>query len=80
MITYTVSYKEPGLFKKWKRLQKVRGDGLLEGNTHRFFILEDESRIEIPLSFSFKFSKERFFSIKDRLSNEAKQEIRIKRT
>jgi hypothetical protein len=80
MILYTVFYKEPGIGRRWKRLDKVKGDGVLEVNSHRFFILEDESRIELPLSYCFKFGKERFYSIKDRFNQEARQDVRIKRT
>lgn len=75
MITYTVKYKK-NIF--WKTIKKVKGDGILENGMSRFFILEDESRIEIPCNSTiFKFSKERFYMIKDRMGNESGQDIKI---
>jgi len=76
VITYTVKYKDKDS-SFWSKLKKVKGDGIVENNSHRFFILEDETRIEIPLYYSFKFSKERFFCIKERMESEAKQEIKL---
>ena len=77
MITYTVSYKKTkNLF--FKKISKVKGDGILENGIARYFILENETRIEIPCqNMIFKFSKERFYIIKDRVSQEAGQEIKI---
>lgn len=85
MITYTVKYKHSkSLF--WKKIKRVKGDGFVIQQERgglafafdvRFFILEDESRIEIPTKeYLFKFEKERHYSIKDRMSNEAGQNIR----
>jgi len=75
MITYTVYYKKK-LF--WKKLKKVKGDGLTENGISRFFILEDETRIEIPCqNIMFRFSKERFYLIKERMNQEAGQDIKI---
>ena len=77
MITYTVSYKKTkNLF--FKKISKVKGDGILENGISIYFILENETRIEIPCQDTiFKFSKERFYVIKDRMSQEAGQEIKI---
>ncbi len=89
-MLYTVYYKKVnGLF--WRKLTKVKGDGFIEngyvagpnntaiGTTKdaRFFILEDETRIEIPAgnNMLFKFSKERHFAIRDQMSREAGQKI-----
>lgn len=45
-------------------------------NSGRWFILSDESRIEIPSdSVIFKFSKERHYLIKEQMSKEAHQPI-----
>ena len=82
MKTYTVKYKAPnGVF--WRKLNKVKGDGFVytieNGNIFReplrFFIFEDETRMEIPTSFLFKFSKERFSSIREKVEREAGQKI-----
>jgi len=76
-MTYTVKYKSPKkLF--WTKIKKVQGDGIVESNAHRFFILKDEVRIEIPLYCSFWFSKERFLSIKQRMESESGQSIKVK--
>jgi len=74
MITYTVKYKK---FGRWKKLKKVKGDGILENNLVRWFMLEDETRLEIPINYKFKFSKERWYSIQERMSNEAGQDVKI---
>lgn len=78
MMTYTVNFKKTGSLNLWRKLKKVKGDGIVENGLSRFFILEDETRIEIPMqNMIFKFSKERFLSIQQRMSNEAGQEVRI---
>ena len=78
MITYAVFYKRAALFSRWRKLKRVKGDGILENGMCRFFILEDETRIEIPIhGYLFKFSKERFISIQKRMSEEAQQEVQI---
>jgi hypothetical protein len=75
MIIYTVYYKKRFF---WHKIKKVKGDGLLENGQARFFILEDETRIEIPCQNTiFKFSKERFYGIKERLSQETGQDIKV---
>ncbi|KKK95286.1 hypothetical protein LCGC14_2674350 [marine sediment metagenome] len=79
MITYTVKYKRLGLFSCWKKLKKVKGDGLVENNISRFFILEDETRIELPVVLIFTFSKGRFYGIKERMEEEARQPISLKK-
>ncbi len=78
-MTYTVTYKtEKDWF--WKKLKKVKGDGIMPDSpvATRFFILEDETRIEIPvIGTIFKFSNERFLMIKQNMEREANQDIRI---
>ena len=77
MITYIVKYKKRFL---WHKIKGIKGDGLIENGLSRFFILEDETRIEIPCqNMIFKFSKERFYTIKERMEVEANQEIKINR-
>jgi len=65
MNNYEVSYKKIGCFRRWHKLKEVKGDGLLENGLARFFILENEARVEIPVkNVMFKFSKERFYAVK----------------
>ncbi|MFI5151663.1 MAG: hypothetical protein ACHQRM_18200, partial [Bacteroidia bacterium] len=60
------------------KIKDVKGDGFCEPNTSRFFILEDETRIEIPVAdCMFTFGKERWHMIKDRMDQEAGQAVRI---
>lgn len=88
-MPYTVYYKKNDSFF-WKKLKKVKGDGFIEngyiagadgrviGTTKdiRWFILEDETRIEIPSKmFVFKFSKERFMQIKQNMEKESGQRM-----
>ncbi len=78
-MTYTVNFKtEKNWF--WRKLKKVKGDGIMPDSPvpTRFFILEDETRIEIPITGTlFNFSHERFLMIKQNMEKEAKQDIRI---
>lgn len=78
MITYTVWYRKSFF---WKTLKKVKGDDLYQSGPMiqpvRVFILEDETRREIPNTYEFKFSKERFFSIKERMETEAGIDIKL---
>ena len=79
MITYTVKYRRLGFLSRWRKLKSVKGDGLVENNLSRFFILENETRIELPVSLIFKFSKGRFYTIKERLDQEAGQSVQLKK-
>ena len=73
-MTYTVKYKLPGqLF--WRTIKRVKGDGILENRAARFFQLDDETRIEIPVQARFIFGKERFLAIKKNMENESGQQI-----
>jgi hypothetical protein len=75
MIVYTVKYKK-GLF--WKKIKKVKGDFIAkENNQIRIIILEDETMIQIPNYWLIKFSKERFYATKERMNQEAGQDIKI---
>lgn len=58
----------------WRTINNVRGDGLME-NGNRYFILDDESRVEVPTTAVFWFSKERFISIKKNMEKEAGQPV-----
>lgn len=72
MMTYTVKYKKSFL---WHTIKNVHGDGIIHETGNRYFILDDESRIEIPSSALFWFSKERFISIKKNMEKQAGQPI-----
>lgn len=75
MITYSVKYKR---YFFWKRIYNVKGDGLLENGMARFFIKEDETRIEVPCQNTvFHFSKDRFAMIKERMEIEAGQGLTL---
>jgi len=74
MITYTVYYKKRFF---WEKIKKCKGDGIVENGQARFFILEDETRIEIPCTNIFKFSKERFYFIKERMETESGQNMKM---
>jgi len=69
-MTYTVKYKRPDDYF-WTTIEKVEGDAVMKECAYRFFILEDQSRIEVPLGYLFKFSKERFLVIKKNMEKEA---------
>lgn len=75
-MLYTVKYRKPRWFL-WRKLKRVKGDGIIETYNSRFFILEDETRIEIPMTFMFQFSKERFMGIKNQMESETGQNLKV---
>ncbi len=91
-MKYTLYYKTPGMLF-WHKLKKVRGDsiiwlssrpvdksqGMINEIAVRVIELEDRTRIEIPVEgIIIKYSKERFFFIKEKVEQEAGQKIPIK--
>jgi hypothetical protein len=63
-MTYTVKYKKVGSWVS-KTLRNVKGDGFVEHGNSRFFVLSDESRVEVPTAgMEFCFSKDRFIAIR----------------
>jgi len=68
-MTYTVWYGK-GRFNH--KLERVKGDGVLDKD-YRWFILDDETRIELPRTYCFKFSKERFLVIQENMRKETGQ-------
>ena len=77
MITYTVKYRKSGsLF--WKKVKDIKGDAIIPNTTIVQLIHNNESLTEINLQdHEVNFSKERFYSIKDRMSKEAGTEVKI---
>jgi len=74
---YDVKYKKSKDFFH-RKISRVKGDGIVEGGKSRYFILDDETRIEIPLEgTSFTFSPGRFFMIKKSMEKELGQTIPI---
>ncbi len=89
-MNYTVKYKKIGSFF-WRTIKNVKGDGFIEngyqfigmdkppvGTTKniRWFILDDESRLEIPADNTiFVFSKDRYFSIKKNMEQQTGKNI-----
>ena len=78
-MNYSIKYKSLKWLSIWRKFKRVKGDGLVENGSSRFFILEDETRIEIPVNCIFKFSKERFYFIKECLDEEAGQIVQLKK-
>lgn len=71
-MNYKVKYKSKNAFF-WKVLKNVKGDGVMSDSNYpmRYFILADESRIEIPMvDMIFEFSKERHYLIKENMNKE----------
>ena len=69
-MIYSVEYKLSG---QWffRKLKNVKGDGILSEGHCRWFILMDETRIEIPCTAIFKFCSKRFESIRAGMEKEA---------
>lgn len=76
MTTYTVKYKRPG-WTFWRRIKGVKGDGILFGGpgnqavASRYFILSDDSRIELPISMMFQFDRYRCRMIEENIRRES---------
>ena len=79
MESYTVSYRQPGT-RKFQTLKDVKGDGTLQGADGqvlpaRFFILTDETRVELPVTLEIRFSPERAALIEKNMERETGQRI-----
>jgi hypothetical protein len=72
-MIYVAKYKLKGqLF--WRTVKNVIGDHTISELGLRCFVLNDETRVEIPyVGTSFKFSKERFMVIKKNMEKESGQ-------
>lgn len=58
-MTYSVKYKPVGSWR-YRTIKGVTGDGLIEQTRQRWFVTEQDERIEIPIDeIIFVFSKER---------------------
>jgi hypothetical protein len=76
-MQYTVKYRAPHRLL-WKKIV-VKADGIIPETQSRWFILPDETRVEVPATAEFVFSKERFSSILAAKEAEIGQPIPIKR-
>lgn len=83
-MEYTVWYKFPREIR-WHKIKHVVGDTVMRDDTPevgtnqpfnvRVLFLSDKTRIEIPMSYIIKFSKERHFDIKGQMEKESGQTI-----
>ena len=75
-MKYTVKFRQKG---RWffRTLKNVKGDFLPPDMVgFRVFLLEDETRIEVPIEGTeFRFCPLRFISIKQKMEKEAGQSI-----
>lgn len=74
-MLYTVKYKAPGWWF-WRTLKNIKGDGIMFGQggqvvPSRYFILADESRVELPMSMMFRFGPGRFQAIENNMRRES---------
>jgi hypothetical protein len=78
-MSYSVKYKSPnGLF--WHTVKGIISDFFnTENSGVRVFLLSDNTRIEIPQDYIFKFDDKRFDDIKDHMEDEAGGPIKVKR-
>ena len=78
-MNYTVKFKlQNSLF--WKTVKNVKGDLITPDLPNvRVLILNDESRLEIPLNGTqFYFCSRRFLAIKQKMEQEVGQSIPVK--
>lgn len=73
---YSVRYKLSRSFF-FKTLKNVKGDGIIPESGNRFFILLDETRIEIPRESIVIFSSDRFIFIRKEMEKEIGQPIPV---
>ena len=81
-MKYVIWYKSPGLFSGWKKVKGVTGDTIIETDNKqampvRVLFLENRERLEIPMSFLIRFSKERFFDIQASMEKQAGQNLPV---
>jgi len=81
-MKYVIWYKSPGLFSRWKKVKGVTGDTIIETDNKqvmpvRVLFLENRERLEIPMSFLIRFSKERFFDIQAGMEKQAGQKLSV---
>jgi len=80
-MTYTVYYKKPnGVF--WNKVKNIEGDTIIESQKGeslpvRVLFLADKTRLEIPMTYIIKFSKERFYMIQDQMERESGQKLSV---
>lgn len=76
-MNYTVKYRKTGsMFFKF--LKSVKGDGFVDNKNIRFFILDDDSRIEISTdNMEFVFCRNRFLNIKKSMEAEIGQPLQL---
>lgn len=79
-MTYSVKIKRSGSIF-WRKFERVKGDLIAPDMPgFRILILEDESRVEIPLEGTeFIFCSKRFLAIKQKMESEAGQVLPVKR-
>jgi hypothetical protein len=79
-MTYTVKYLKKNQWF-WRTIKKVKGDYVATDvpGGQRIFILEDETRVEVPgVGTEFVFSSNRFLLIKQQMEEKAGQKIPVK--
>ncbi len=75
-MLYTVKYKSPGACF-WRKVKRVKGDGIMPENGNRYLILNDDSRLEIPKRALIHFSRGRYEMIKQQMEKEAGQPLKM---
>lgn len=77
-MEYDVKYKSCHQWF-WRKLKRVKADGIVENSGNRFFILYNEERVELPSSYEFRFAKERFNLILANMEKETGQKLPVEK-
>ncbi len=82
MLLYEAYYKKPGGWI-WHKIKNVKGDSVMETASKinlpvRVIFLQDETRIEIPMTWAIKFSRGRFEMIKKDMEKAARQPLQMR--
>ena len=79
MKLYTVKYKNENQWF-WRTIRRVKGDVCDDKNFWKIIITEDESQYHFPIATTmFQYSKDRFYSIKEKMDEDAGQVVPIRR-
>lgn len=77
---YSVKVKRPGSWF-WKTYKRVKGDLAYETESGalpvRVLILDDETRVEIPMTWAIVFSPARFAVVHRQMEKESGQSIKV---
>ncbi|MBU0945500.1 MAG: hypothetical protein KJ804_06645 [Proteobacteria bacterium] len=77
-IHFKAQYRIGGLFSRWHRFRHVVGDGFIDGQQVRYFVLACGTTIYFPVNAEVRFSPERQSAILQKMRSEAGQPVTMR--